>query len=401
MYRRILKAIGFLLGVVAFSSVVNPFLAYRINRYDPVDFGDYYEYSGVIGIHTTYSDGTRSYDEVEKMCDRENLHFAITTDVNTVKPMQGSLGRRFGMTLMIPAVEIYADKGEDRYLVIGDSIPVLPGKGVSIDSALSCARRKGSLIILDRSREGSPEVGSDTAHKTFVDGIELYNFNENWKSLFSITQINKFIGGYLTYPVNGHSLTYLVRFPEKRMDEFDRLNRERRTIGIGVAGVGSNDLLRWTKDYYFASYESVLRTVHTIIVTKTLYSGKYWHDREATLEAVRKGHLYVSFPTLEPARGFFFTASSGSSSAIMGDSLQLDGEARLSIILPDSNEVETRVLRDGRVVKTYENTGTASFSVSSPGQYRVEVFQKRIMLPVFMSRAYPWILSNPIYIYRR
>ncbi len=400
MYRRILKFIGFIAAVIAVSSVVNPFLAYRMSRYDPVDFGKYYEYSGVIGVHTSYSDGTRSYDEVEKMCDSEDLHFAITTDVNTVKPLERSLSRRFGMTLMIPAVEISADKGGDRFLVIGDSIPILPGDNVSVDSALSYAHRKGSLIVLDRSRNLRRANENFGRLAGLVNGMELYNFNEDWKNLFSLTQINKVIGGYLTYPVNGHSLTYLIRYPEKRIDEYNRLNESHRMVGIGAAGAGSNDILGWRRDYYFASYESVLRTVHTVIVTTELYSGKYWHDRQITLDAIRKGHVYISFPALEPARGFFFTASSGNSRAMMGDSLKLDSIARLRISLPDSNDVMTRVLRNGTIIKSYDDAGSVSFSVSTPGQYMVEVFQKRLTLPLFLSRAYPWILSNPIYIYK-
>lgn len=401
MYKRVLKIIGFVAAVIGVSSVVNPFLAYRISRYDPVDFGEYFEYSGVIGIHTTYSDGTRGYDAVEKMCDMENLHFAITTDLNTVRSVKRSLSRRFGMTLMIPAAEISGNKGEDRYLVIGDSIPVLPGDGVSIDSALNVARRKGSLVILDQSGQVLKTTKGNKEHKTFLTGMELYNFNQSWKSMFSFTQINKMIGAFLTYPVNGHSLTYLIQYPKKRMKEFDRLNKWHRTIGIGVAGAGSFDILGWRRDYYFPSYESVLRTVHTIIVTKALYSGEYWHDREITLDAIRKGHMYVSFPALEPARGFFFTASSGDSLAMMGDSLKLKGEARLKIVLPDSTGVETQILRNGRLLKTYDDIGIVTCSVNTPGQYRVEVFQKRLTLPLFMSRAYPWILSNPIYIYGR
>ncbi len=397
MRRKIFKTLGFILAVIAVSSVANPFLAHHTKRYDPVDFGKIYEYSGVIGIHTTFSDGTRSYAEVERICDAHNLHFAITTDVNTLKPLKSGFDKRFGMTLMIPAVQMSGDRGRERYLVIGDSIPQLPGKGIGLDSVLADARRKGSLVILDRS--GSREAAE--GHEKFVTGMELYNFNENWKDMFSLTGINKLIGSYLGYTVNEYSLNYLIEYPEKRMDEFDRLNMKRRVVGLGVAGAGSYDILGWRKDYYFPSYQGVMGMVHTVIVTRTAYNATYEHDRGVTLDALRSGHAYVSFPGLEPARGFFFTASSGDSVVMMGDSLRLTGKATLSIQLPDSSGVETQVLRNGKVIGSYHNVGSVGIAVSTPGEYRVQVFQRRMMLPFFMSRAYPWILSNPIYIYSR
>lgn len=397
MRKRVIKIVGIIVAVIAVSSVANPFLAHHIKRYDPVDFGTVYEYSGVIGIHTRFSDGTRSYNEVEKICDSKNLHFAITTDVNTLEPMKLPLDKRFGMTLMIPAVQISGDRGRERYLVIGDSIPELPGKGVSVDSALTDARRKGSLVILDHSPANEPEG----LENRFATGMELYNFNENWKGTFNLAGINKLIGSYLGYTVNEHSLNYLIEYPDEQMNEFDRLNMKGRFVGIGVAGAGSYDILGWMKDYYFPSYEGVMGMVHTVIVTTTPYNATYRHDREITLEALRRGHAYVSFPGLEPARGFFFTASSGDSTVMMGDSLRLNGEARLSISLPDSDGVEMQVLRNGKLIGSYHDIGGVSLAVSTPGEYRVQVFQKRMMLPLFMSRAYPWILSNPIYVYER
>lgn len=397
MRRRIFKISGFILAVIVFSSVANPFLADQIKRYNPVDFGNVYEYSGVIGIHTTYSDGTRSYREAEKMCDSQNLHFAITTDVNTAEPMKMPLDRRFGMTLMIPAVIISGDQGHERYLVIGDSIPELPGKGVSVDSALIDAMRKGSLVILAHSRanESPAEKGR------LITGMELYNFNESWKDAFSLLGINKLVGSYLGYTVNEHSLNYLLAYPEEKMNEFDRLNMKRRVVGIGVAGAGSYDILGWRRDYYFPSYQSVMGMVHTVIVTRTPYNATYKHDREITLDALRKGHAYVSFPGLEPARGFFFTASSGHSTVMMGDSLRLDGKATLGVSVPDSDGVETQVLRNGKIIGRYHDVEGVNLTVSTPGEYRVQVFQKRTMLPFFLRRSYPWILSNPIYIYSR
>ena len=401
MLKRIAKFAGFLLAAVVILSILNPFFVYRVNRYDPVDFVGYYEYSGVIGVHTKYSDGGLSYADLGKIADSLNMHFVITTDVNTDKAMARSLERRYGMTLMIPAVEISAHDGRQRFLVIGDSIPTLPGDEVTVDSALAQATSQGSFVVACDNRNHSDDVTSSSDIGVPFSGIELYNFSRDLRSMVSLTGVNKLFGAFLDYTMDQRTLNYLIRYRKNRMSEFDKLNDRRKIVGIATTTLPPNTLLKKSGGVRFPSYESELEFVHTIIVTKTPYSAQYSHDRDLTIEALKRGHMYVAFSGLEPARGFYFTATSGDTTGMMGDSLRLYGRAQLRISLPDSNKVETRVLKDGNVIRKYENTGSISLGIKSPGIYRVEVFQKRTMLPLFLERSYPWIISNPIYIYKR
>lgn len=385
------KRIGGLIALMAAVSMLNPVLVYHTKRYNPVDFNGYYEYSGVIGIHTRFSDGTLSFGQISRISDDLNLHFVITTDVNTTKPMEQSLDSRFGMTLMIPAVEISANNGRDKFLVIGDSTPILPGRGVTLDSALAYAEQKGSLVILDSASNPEKYLHAGSGGRPLFDGMELYNFGRSWRRMFTVTQINKVFGAYMIHPFNRYSLNYVIHYPERRMKEFERLSETDRIVGIGATGSGFGS---------FPSYQDAMNLIRTIIVSRTPYTAHYAHDRALTLSALKRGHSYVAFPGFESARGFFFTASSGDSAVMMGDSLALDGSANIGITLPDSSGVQTRVFRNGDLLHTYDDRGTIDLTVHSPGRYRVEVFQKRTTIP-FLARSYPWILSNPIFIYQK
>ncbi len=400
MLNKLLKWGGAIVAAIAVLSILNPFLVYHVSRYESVEFGKYYEYSGVINIHTTYSDGSATYEEIGRSCDSLGIHFAIVTDLNTVKPMLDNLDRRWGMTLIIPAVEISGHNGEDRYLIIGDSLPLLPKDGISVDSVLTDASRKGSIVILSRASDSSMHGFVSANTKRNFRGIEIYNFDRSWKDMLSIFQINKIFGAFLSFSADPRSLNYILRYPAKRINEFDSLNETGRIVGIGGLGARSKINMGGNKYWLFPSYESMFNLVHTIIVTRTPYNALYRHDRELTLAAIRKGNLFVAFSGLEPARGFLFTARSGSTEAVMGDSLRLQGKVAIQILLPDSDDVETQILRDGRILGSYENAGRVDITVDMPGTYRVQVFQKRSMLPLFIKRLYPWILSNPIYVYK-
>ncbi len=400
MKKRILKIFVALVVAIFVASTLNSLLAYRIKRWASINAGKYYEYSGVVNLQTTYSSGIATYHEIEKMCDSLSLHFVIISDINTTGPMRQNLSHRFGMTLVVPGVEIAASNTSGRYLVIGDSIPLLPGGKVTLDAALQDAADKGDLVVLAQPYDVSGDALTNYSRTKSITGMELYNSDQAWRSTLSPLLINKFIGGYFFYGFDTEVLNYWLAYPSQQMKAFDFLNTRRKIVGIG--SIGASGITRIGKDsnWHFPTYQSLLDLVHTVIVTKVPFNGLYHHDRAILLNAIRNGNDFVAFSGLEHARGFLFTAKSDTSEAILGDSLRLVDHAVLDVAIPDSQNVETQIVRDGKIIATYKNKGTVALQVNSPGEYRVQVFQKRTMLPFFLSRSFPWILSNPIYIFR-
>ncbi len=397
MLKRILKWIAFVVAAIIVVSMANALLTYRLKRRPAVQYGEYSEYCGVIGIQTQYSNGVATYRQIGKTCDSLGLDFAIITDINTVQPMKADLSDRFGMTLMIPAVEFSFDSSFGHFLVIGDSIPLIPGKGISIDSVRHDALRKGDMVILTRLAQPPLDLSPG---KTGFSGFEVYSFARGWRSNLDFLRINKFIGAYCIYGFRPQVLNYLLAYPTEEMRQFDELNMSGKVTGIGCLNANENLKLGKNTRWPFPSYTSQLELLHDIIITKVPFTGWYRHDRGVLLNALRRGNCYVAFSGLEPARGFLFTAESGKSSVVMGDSIRLSGDVRLNIALPDSSSVETQLVRDGKVIRTYENVGSIMLTVSTPGVYRVQVFQQRVMLTFFTKRLFPWILSNPIYVYK-
>jgi hypothetical protein len=399
MLKRILKILGTLLAATVVISMLNPLMVYHINRYESVNFGRYFEYSGVVNVQTAYSTRNANYSQLEKTCDSLGIHFAILSAINTVQPLRDNLDHRYGMTLIIPAVEIAATNGNERYLIIGDSIPLLPGNGVGLDSAADDAAAKGSIVILDQSPDTMLRTGAASDRRPHFAGTELYSVDRAWEQKLNVLNINKMLGAYLAYSMDSRSLNYILSNPERELSTFDKLNMSSRVFGIGALGVRSDINLGGRNPSQFPRYEDLFNLVHTVIVTRTPYNALYRHDRELTLKAIRRGNMFVAFSGLEPARGFLFTATSGDTEAVMGDSLRLRTDATINISLPDSNDVLTQIFRNGQVIGSYSDVGTMKMRINTPGIYRVQVFQRRALFPIFMKRLFPWIISNPIYVY--
>ncbi|MGC8594724.1 MAG: PHP domain-containing protein [Candidatus Kryptoniota bacterium] len=399
MANKIAAWFGIIIGAILLVSIGNDLLTYHIEREAGVNFGEYHEYSGVIHVHTTYSDGSGTYQEIGEICDSLGLHFAIITDHNTVQPMKDSLARRFGMTLIIPAVEISTDGEHGHFLVIGDSIPLVPRNGISSDSVFNDAVRKGDMTILAHIYHPRKTLKWDNWNIGKFTGIELYNFDEAWRSNLNFFKINKLIAAVIVYIFQGQALNYILEYPAAEMKKFDQLNLSRKVVGIGSLDAHANVKIGRAV-YHFPRYVSLFNLLHTIIVTRTPFNGLYQHDRELTLKAIKNGNCFVAFTGIENARGFLFTAFSDTSRAIMGDSLKLTTAATLSVSIPDSDNVIAYIFKDGAIVKRVDNRGSIQLHTESPGAYRVVVFQTRIMLPFFVKRKFPWIISNPIYLYK-
>ena len=230
------------------------------------------------------------------MCDSLGIHFAIITDRNTVQPMMDSLDQRFGMSLIVPGVEISSDHGHGGFLVIGDSIPLVPRHGISSDSVVHDALDKNDIVI---RTDGSDSDGRPDSYLRNVTGIELYNFSEDWRDQLNFFRINKIIAAYIVYGFQDEALNYLIDYPVKEMKMFDELNASQRVVGVGGLDARSNVRI-WNNLYWhFPSYQSLFNLVHTIIVTREPFNGLYHHDREVTLNAIRKGNMFVSFSGLK------------------------------------------------------------------------------------------------------
>ncbi len=440
MKKRFFTGVVLAVACVMALSAVNAVLCGEKGREAGTSFGGYHQYSGVIHVHTTYSDGSGGYDDIARAASSLDLHFVIPSDHNTVRPHREEGVRYIGRTLVMPSVEISTDGSHGHFLVIGDSVPLLPRGGVSSDSVFSGAVLAGDMTVLAHichSRRrldwdrwdicgGVRSVDADTvfhaamlgnaafraAASKFVatddwddwnigpfTGIELFNLDANWRACLAPERINRLFGALLVSPFRDDAMNYVLTPPVDELRKFDEVNMKRKVMGIG--SVDAHSRLELIKDRIlrFPSYVAMFRTVQTVIVTREPFTGNSAHDADLVFDALRNGRAFVGFGGVEETRGFMFTAQSGGADAIMGESLPLERPAELRIDIPDSNGVVCQLLRNGEVIDEWVGRAGVRRTVREPGVYRVQVFQERRLLPFFLKRRLPWILSNPIYLY--
>jgi hypothetical protein len=133
-------------------------------------------------------------------------------------------------------------------------------------------------------------------------------------------------------------------------------------------------------------YERSFRTVRTHLLIKKDKAL----SREALLEAIGKGHCYVSFDLFSDAGGFDFRIKN--SDKIMGDDVALDSQLRFQVRSPLPARIV--LLKNGEVISQASGT-MAEFSPAGPGAYNVELYLDSLPAP---ATDRPWVISNPVYV---
>ena len=322
---------------------------------------------GVIHVHSVYSDGTGTVEEIARTADRQGLDFLILTDHNTLKPRAEGKEVRTGRTRVMIGEEISTAGGHFLALRVPREIPAREEARWTIEQVSAAG---GLGFIPHPLWKKSPWKGP--VDEGFI-GIEIYNAADGASS-------KKFplLPGFWTVMAGSDfSVAQWLARPARALEFWDRMLAEgRRVVGIGGADAHG---LRWM-GFRLASYSAVFKLVRNHV----LIDGDL--TESAVYEALEKGHLFVAHDIIADASGFQFLAVREEAVvAVMGDQVRGPKGLKLAVYLPSPGEI--LLLRDGReAARVFGQRLELGFP--EPGAYRVEARRK----------GRPWIYSNPIYV---
>ena len=367
----------FLLALAASGCAIAPIAAPRVPQVHgsvappPADTR-YHDFRGVIHIHTTYSDGTGTFEELGRIANRQGLDFLIVTDHNTLQAfLDGKEGwyptdTASPRTLVLANAEISAP--DAHVLAIGITTPV--DRNQSTQAIIDAIERQGGLAFLAHPQYRKRPVAHWDVHG--YTGLEVYNVVEDVER---VPKLQHALVGLLAHPDAFYRS--LLRRPTATLARWDTL----LTGGQHVVGIGSVDAhgLQWFR-LRIAPYGVLFKTVRTHLLMPEL-------SKPAMLDALRAGHAYCSMELLGDATGFsFYAETDGRTLGIMGDIVKLEPDLALVIYAPTMARL--RLFKDGQLLETRQ-TQLWRYPVTQPGVYRVEADLHRQF----------WIASNPIFVH--
>jgi hypothetical protein len=265
--------------------------------------------------------------------------------------------------LFIPGATFAVDGGE----IVGVNLRQPIDASRPATELIGAIHDQGALAIA--AEPGAFKAPGDYA---LADAMEVYNQNSAfaaaspaplyWRAMFF--QTDRF-------------LLDLAPRPDANLALYDTMTAgARMTL---VAGMGAPDNL--------SVMGSKVGTFEQLFLFYTTHLFAHERNVDALMDAMHRGHAYVSFDILGYVGEFAFFAQAGAIKTIMGDEVHLENGLTLKAELP-ANANRIVILKDGVQVASADDAMDLTFAPKAAGAYRVEAWR----------RGHLWIMSNPVYV---
>ncbi|MFQ3609276.1 MAG: CehA/McbA family metallohydrolase [Chloroherpetonaceae bacterium] len=343
-----------------------------------------HEYEGVVHIHSIYSDGSGTIEEIMQAATELGLDFAIITDHNTLKSRaDGYEGYYFNAdghaTMCLISYEANDLYDQNHYLALGVSKTVHKRKHAS--EYVDAVREVGGFGVIAHPHEQREAFEKYppfpwTEWRANFDGIEIWNQMSEWME--GLKPENRFRRAF-------HPLASIVAPPRKTLELWDKANAERKVIATGGVDAHAHKINMLGLTLKIFPYKVCFRSIHMhvlleepIDVTQPIES-----ERLKVYDALREGHSFISNSYLGSAKGFRFWATQSGATVEMGDSLLGDSPIGFHIETPKASAI--RLLHNGNCIAERDGK-RLDVETRESGVYRVECYLNQ--------KA--WIFSNPI-----
>lgn len=323
------------------------------------------DYSGIFHVHSRYShDSKGRFDEIVSAARKAGADFVVVTDHNTLQGLRDKMDGFYGHTLVIIGSELSTKSGHLSVLGVDRELD----RALEPSQITKEVHQLGGISFISHG-ESQRKPWSDWEVSSLT-GMEVYNLASD------VYEDGKF---WVALKVLGLTPRRFFRSvmdkPQTYLERWDSLLKGGPVVGIGA--VDAHQKVR-VFGRPLDDYDTMFKVVQTHVWAEDF-------SQKSILEAFGKGHSYVGFDLVKPARHFLFWAEKDKQKWIMGDTLEYSEGVKLKIHLPVEGEI--KVLQNGKPVYTHKAV-SAEVIPSGPGVYRVEVYHKKKL----------WILSNPIYV---
>jgi hypothetical protein len=343
-------------------------------------------------MHTVYSDGTGTHQDIAEAAIKAGLDAVIVTDHNLlVKEMEAYYNWEGKSTLVLIGEEIHdVDRvPQKNHLLVFNTNEELADQAGDPQQLIEIIKQAGGLSFLAHPTDPAAPL-FDQGDFSWVDwdidgftGLELWNGFSEFKTLLK-SKPKAIWYAFQPRRIGRGPLPETIKI-------WDRLTSSGEKI-VAVGGsdahalAGSLGPLRRTLFPYLFHFQAV----NTHLLISENLTGELSNDKSLIYSALRDGSCFIGYDLPHPTRGFRFFANSSHGQMQMGEEIDLRGEITLQIYLP--RPAECSLFKDGVKIKSWRGKKECFHPVSDPGVYRVEAYL------FYKGRKRTWIISNPIYV---
>lgn len=379
---------GFYLSQKEFNLVPNTFSRMGQSKY--------YDYRGVLNVHTNASIGSGPTHEVIEAAKSVGLDFVMLTDLNVFNQNETVEGYHGNTLVLLGSKFSYLDSRIIHYSTSKKSLGQNLGEAqVKISDLLSqsAGSNTDDLLILAHPYKAGFSWTGDLPPG--LDGFELINEKSlSYRSLE--TSKLSTLWSLLTYPFNPKlSFIRLFQEPQEELELMDRMGKEHSAKVFAGAEASARAVPLTNYLVKFPSYQRSFEFITTHVLLSSELTGNASGDKTKIFQALKKGHSYICFESLGDPKGFVATIESRGQQFLPGSSLVLSPGTQLHVSLPAKPQsyFEIAIFKDGERIAT-SNTVEALYPITQAGRYRVQVrLSPYLPLPDAI-RWITWIYTN-------
>ncbi len=317
-----------------------------------------FEYVGALHIHSIFSDGTGTINEIAQAADEVGLDYIIITDHNTLRAMHEGYEGWYNNVAVLVGTEINDRENKNHYLAFG--INEVFSTRIPAKEYVNKVKEAGGIGFLahpfekrNSMKEHPPYPWIDWSITEFT-GIEIWNHMSEWME--GLTEENKY--NYFIHPLRS-----IISPNSDALAKWDELSLERKVVAIGGVDAHAHklNLLGFFEVEVFP-YKVLFKSIRTHILTER----KIKHDpndfnstKRIIFDALKNGKCFISNYYHGDAKGFKFFAEDGSKIYHMGDVITLKDKVKFRVLLPHDS-CNIRLIKDGKVFAEVDNIDAGS-----------------------------------------
>ncbi len=326
--------------------------------------GAWHQYSGVIHVHTTESDGTKTIEEVVAIGQAVDVDFMMFTDHMTLSNKENGKEGLYDRTLVTVGYE-HNDPEDNNHYLLFESPHVYP-REMTVGQYVAAGAADGSFGIIahpdeirDRNGKYPPYPWTDWTARGF-QGIELWNQMSEWMERLS--------------PYNK---LFMALSPRKSMvgptdrvlKIWDDFNAHTKCVGVASVDAHAFPVKLWPTTVEIFPYKVHFRSLRTYILLPEPMSDNFETAKRQLFEALADCRVFFANLRWGNPDGFEFYAANGSERVIAGGKLYDLKKAKIHVRIPSRSTVS--LVRNGKTVLRF--TGRRlDYPINEPGLYRVE-----------------------------
>jgi hypothetical protein len=361
---------------------------------------------GVYHMHSIFSDGKGTIDEITQAAASLNLDFVILTDHGRPNLQSSTCTSWLNNVLLIGGSEFSLNCG--HLATMGFNVPDYifpPEPQEAIDEVIN---DNGVCFISHPFDDKVPWTDWDISCFTGLEVLSSYSEARR-------AGILKILIFPLKYLINSkYALLNTMGYPTDNIKKWNYLNQSGQYYGIYALDAHAKLPISKKIQLNFPTYKSMfeIMTVYIklnqkflrggpggAVFSKTVPPGRRRQAHQAAaavISSLGKGNFFNVIEGIASANGFeafFIEKNSGKRIEMGGSSKEKQG--KLVILLPFDFKTETIVFKNGikSEQKTNKQKKQLEFDINEPGVYRIEVY-----VPGNTFDELPWIMTNPFFI---